>query len=113
LGLGPVIGQRTAGAGIWLSDNNRLRDGGLARIAETGQFDMAGRWIIEGHGVAPDIEIENKPHASATGSDAQLEAALDHLEKKLAEEPVPPLEAGPIAPVGEPAADVMPLDGGR
>ncbi|HSH26203.1 MAG TPA: S41 family peptidase, partial [Wenzhouxiangella sp.] len=77
LGLGPVIGQRTAGAGIWLSDRNRLRDGGLARIAETGQFDMAGHWIIEGHGVAPDIEIENKPHASATGGDAQLEAALD------------------------------------
>lgn len=110
LGLGPVIGQRTAGAGIWLSDRNRLRDGGLARIAETGQFDMAGHWIIEGHGVAPDIKVENPPHASATGSDAQLEAALEYLEQKLAEEPVPPLEAGPIAPVGEPAADAMPLD---
>src|SRR5690625_5783006 len=67
LGLGPVIGQRTAGAGIWLSDQNRLRDGGLARVAETGQFDMGGHWIIEGLGVGAGNAGENEPWARARG----------------------------------------------
>ena len=54
LGLGPVVGTRTGGAGIWLSDRNRLADGGSARIAEFGQFESAdGRWLIEGRGVEP------------------------------------------------------------
>lgn len=110
LGLGPVIGQRTAGAGIWLSDRNRLRDGGLARIAETGQFDMEGNWIVEGLGVGPDREVENKPHATATGHDAQLEAALRYLREKLEQEPIPSLEARPVPGPDQPAADVRPLD---
>lgn len=113
LGLGPVIGQRTAGAGIWLSDQNRLRDGGLARVAETGQFDMDGNWIIEGLGVGPDIPVENKPWATARGHDAQLEAALDYLADKLEQEPIPELKAKPVAPAGQPAADVRPLEGER
>ena len=42
LKLGPVIGTRTSGAGIWLSDRNRLADNGIARVAEFGQFDLDG-----------------------------------------------------------------------
>lgn len=105
LKLGPVIGQHTAGAGIWLSDRNRLSDNGLARVAETGQFDLAGRWLIEGRGVAPDIEVENPPVATARGHDAQLEAAIANLQQRLREAPVPPLRAGAITPVGTPGHD--------
>jgi tricorn protease len=39
LGLAPLVGKRTAGAGVWLSDNNRLSDNGMARVAEMGQFN--------------------------------------------------------------------------
>ena len=53
LGLGPVVGQQTAGAGVWLSGRNLLADMGVARVAETAQFDRDGRWIIEGRGVSP------------------------------------------------------------
>ncbi|MCK9538880.1 S41 family peptidase [Dokdonella sp.] len=104
LKLGPLIGARTAGAGIWLSDRNRLSDKGVARVAETGQFDAAGRWLIEGRGVTPDIAVENKPWATATGHDAQLEAALGYLDRQIKAEPVPPLRAQPIPPVGTSAA---------
>ncbi|MBX3688790.1 S41 family peptidase [Dokdonella sp.] len=104
LKLGPVIGMRTAGAGIWLSDGNRLVDKGLARVANTAQFDLQGRWLIEGRGVAPDIAVENLPWATAHGHDAQLEAALANLAERLARNPVPPLRAQPIPPVGMPAA---------
>ncbi len=105
LGLGPVIGMRTAGAGIWLSDRNRLADNGLARVAEFGQFDREGRWLIEGRGVAPDIEVDNLPHATARGADAQLSAAIEYLERKLAEQPIPPARALPIPPRGTPGHD--------
>lgn len=107
LQLGPVIGTRTAGAGIWLSDRNRLVDGGTARIAEFGQFEVgSGRWLIEGLGVAPDIEVDNPPRASFLGEDAQLEAALAHLQRRLKEVPPPALRAEPIPPRGQAAQDI-------
>lgn len=100
LKVAPVIGHATAGAGVWLSDRNRLADGGLARVAETGQFDVAsGRWLVEGRGVSPDVEVENLPWATARGEDAQLEAAIARLQEELRAAPVPPLRAGPITPL--------------
>lgn len=102
LQLGPVIGTRTAGAGIWLSDRNRLVDGGTARVAEFGQFEVgSGRWLIEGRGVAPDIEVDNPPYSSFMGGDAQLEAALADLDRRLRESPLPGLRAQPIPPRGQ------------
>jgi tricorn protease len=105
LGLAPVIGMPTAGAGIWLSDRNRLVDNGLARVAEFGVFDTQGRWMVEGRGVAPDIAVDNLPHATARGADAQLAAALDYLTKQLAEQPIAPARAQPIPPRGTPGHD--------
>ncbi len=105
LKLGPVIGRHTAGAGVWLSDRNRLADNGVARVAETGQFDVQGRWLIEGRGVAPDIEVENLPWATAHGHDAQLDAAIANLKQRLQQAPVAPLRAQPISPLGTPAHD--------
>lgn len=107
LELGPVIGQRTAGAGIWLSDRNRLLDNGIARIAEFGQFGLDGRWLIEGHGVSPDIAVDNPPHATWKGEDHQLAAALAWLQQRLQAQPVPPLAPQPIPPRGEPGRDIL------
>ncbi|MCE3264257.1 MAG: peptidase [Pseudoduganella sp.] len=93
LGLAPLVGKRTAGAGVWLSDRNRLSDNGMVRVAENGQFGEAdGQWLIEGVGVAPDVEVDNLPHASYTGRDRQLEVAIEMLQKKLKEQPVKPLQ---------------------
>ncbi|MEM7220999.1 MAG: S41 family peptidase [Pseudomonadota bacterium] len=104
LGLGQLIGERTAGAGIWLTGRNRLTDRGVVRIAEFAQFNMAGDWLVEGEGVTPDIEVINLPHETFEGRDRQLEQAVDHLTKKLLEESVAPLEAKPIPSVDEGAA---------
>ncbi len=106
LGLGPLIGQRTAGAGVWLSDQNRLVDHGLMRAASLPVFDSEGRWIVEGHGVAPDIEVENLPHATWRGEDAQLERAVRELLQTLDEHPVQEPEAQPVPPLGTPGRDV-------
>jgi tricorn protease len=89
LGLGKVIGTRTWGGEIWLSSSNFLVDRGIATAAETGVFGPEGQWLIEGHGVDPDIVVDNLPHAAYEGKDAQLEAALAELQAELKAHPVP------------------------
>ncbi len=96
LKLAPLVGKRTAGAGVWLSDRNWLADNGMLRAAEMPQFDMDGRFIVEGVGVAPDIEVENLPYATFMGKDQQLETALQVLMQKLKEQAVPVLQAQPL-----------------
>ncbi len=88
LNIGTVIGTRTWGGEIWLSSGNRLVDNGIATAAEMGVYSEEGEWLIEGHGVGPDIVIDNLPHETYNGKDAQLEAAIKFLEKKMQEEPV-------------------------
>ena len=95
LGIAPLIGTTTAGAGIWLSDQNRLRDNGIARAAESGVFVHDGpgskgehNWITEGTGVKPDMEVDNPPNATFKGDDAQLDAAIAYLMDKMAKEPM-------------------------
>ncbi len=106
LNIGPVIGKRTAGAGVFLTDRNALVDRGMARAAELPQFSMDGRWIIEGYGVAPTIEVDNLPHASYQGKDAQLEKAIEYLQQKIKEAPVKPLKVNPYPQNGVPAEDI-------
>ncbi|MBU6395095.1 MAG: PD40 domain-containing protein [Sphingomonadales bacterium] len=109
LGIAPLIGQRTAGAGIWLTGRPTLTDNGIARIAEFAQYRLDGEWLIEGWGVEPDIAVDNAPHASFTGSDAQLQAAIDYLKDRLATQPAAPLVPRPLPPVGTPAKSPIPL----
>lgn len=87
LELGTSIGVRTWGGEIWLSSANRLSDNGIARAPMMGVYGEEGEWLIEGHGFVPDIEVINKPHATFKGEDAQLQAAIDHLLKKIEEDP--------------------------
>ncbi len=88
LGLGKVIGMRTWGGEIWLSFSNRLVDQGIASAAEIGVYGPEGKWLIEGHGVDPDMVVDNLPHATFLGKDAQLETAIRYLQKKIKEKPV-------------------------
>ncbi len=88
LGLGQVIGTRTWGGEIWLSYNNRLVDRGIASAAQLGVYGPEGEWLIEGHGVEPDIVVDNLPHETFNGKDAQLKRAIRYLKKKIQKEPV-------------------------
>ena len=100
LGLGPLVGQRTAGAGVWLSDTNRMVDRGVLRAAQWPQFSPDGRWLVEGAGVAPDIDVINPPHATWRGEDAQLKRSVEVLLEQLRESPVIVPQAEPIPPRG-------------
>jgi tricorn protease len=89
LGLGKVIGTRTWGGEIWLSSSNFLVDRGIATAAEIGVFGPEGHWLIEGHGVDPDIVVDNLPNATFSGKDAQLEAAIAELKAEIKANPIP------------------------
>ncbi|WP_165228562.1 S41 family peptidase [Aquisphaera insulae] len=88
LKLGTVMGTRTWGGEIWLSSSNVLVDRGIATAAETGVYGPEGTWLIEGHGVDPDKIVDNLPHATFLGKDAQLDAAISHLKSEIAAHPV-------------------------
>jgi tricorn protease len=98
LGLGKVIGTRTWGGEIWLSSSNVLVDRGIATAAETGVYGPEGQWLIEGHGVEPDVVVDNLPNATFLGQDAQLDAAVKHLLDLIKTKPVtvPPPPPYPI-----------------
>jgi len=94
LGLGKVVGTRTWGGEIWLTSSNTLVDRGIATAAEFGVYSPEREWLIEGHGVDPDIVVDNLPHATFGGNDAQLHAAVEHLQEEIRIKPIPT----PVAP---------------
>ena len=72
---------------VALRSKHALRQRHRAR-GRFGQFVPGEGWIVEGTGVAPDIEIGNPPAATYRGEDAQLAAAIKVLNEKLAAKPV-------------------------
>jgi tricorn protease len=89
LGLGKLVGTRTWGGEIWLSFSNFLADKGIASAAEMGVYGPERQWLIEGHGVEPDVVVDNAPHATFEGKDAQLEAAIRILMVAIRQQPNP------------------------
>ncbi|MEM1001249.1 MAG: S41 family peptidase [Bacteroidota bacterium] len=87
LGLGTTIGMRTWGGQIWLNSSNRQSDGGIARAPMYGVYGPNGDWLIEGRGFEPDVVLDNLPHETFNGKDAQLEAAIKMLQEKIAQDP--------------------------
>jgi tricorn protease len=75
-----------------------LIDGGHVFVPEAGFTNAKGEWIIEGHGVDPDIEVDNDPASLIQGKDPQLERAVAEVMKKLKENPPKPLTR-PAPPV--------------
>jgi tricorn protease len=87
LDLGTTIGTRTWGGQIWIGGGNEFTDNGSPQVPIIGSYGTDGKWIIEGHGFVPDIEIDNLPYETFNGKDAQLDAAIKFLQKKIAEDP--------------------------
>jgi tricorn protease len=97
-GLATLIGMRTWGGAVGIEPHQDLVDGGVTTPPQFGIFDFEGRWLIEGRGVEPDIEVQNEPGEVLAGRDAQLETALVFLTEKTAAEPMPVPDAPPAYP---------------
>ena len=91
LGIGPIIGMRTWGGLVGISHNLPLVDGGSVTMPDFGMWDPAvGQWVVENHGVDPDIEVENPPSALVAGHDPQLERAIQWTMSELEKAPKRP-----------------------
>ena len=86
--LGPLIGTRTWGGLIGTSGTPKLMDGGTVSVPTLGFYDVNGKWLIEGHGVSPDIEVVDNPAEMVEGNDPQLDKAIEVLLEMLEENPV-------------------------
>lgn len=97
LGLGTTIGMRTWGGFVALHFGNQLTDNGIAAAPMHGGYGPEGKWLVEGVGHIPDIEVDNLPYETFNGKDAQLEAAIKLLQEKIAKVPreVPPVPVYP------------------
>ena len=95
LGLGTLIGTRTWGGLIGISGNPGLIDGGSIIPATFRFLDTEGNWAVEDEGVAPDIEVIDRPEAIAAGRDPSLEKAVEVLLEELEENPPRRIETPP------------------
>ena len=83
--LGPLIGKRSWGGVVGIDDHGPLIDGGSVYVPEYAFASPTGEWIIEGHGVDPDIAVENDPESVLAGRDPQLERAVREVLRLMAE----------------------------
>ena len=96
--LGPLIGKRSWGGVVGITNHGPLIDGGGVNVPEFGHADAKGQWAVESHGVEPDIVVENDPASLIAGKDPQLERAVEEVMKKLPAQPSG-LPVRPPAPV--------------
>ena len=85
--MGTVIGTRTWGGIIGISGSLPYIDGTDVRVPFFTNYDAkTGEWIVENHGVDPDIVIENDPVKEWAGEDEQLikavEVALEQIKDR-------------------------------
>jgi len=95
-GLGKLIGERTWGGLIGISGAPSLIDGGGVTVPTFRMYDPDGKWFKEGHGVDPDIKVEDDPSEMAKGNDPQLKEAvkviLEELKTSFKKPQQPPYE---------------------
>jgi len=86
-GVGPLIGTRTWGGLIGISGAPSLIDGGIVTVPTFRMYHPDGSWFEEGHGVEPDIQVEQDPTQLSNGTDVQLQKAIEWIMQELKENP--------------------------
>ena len=82
--LGTVVGKRTWGGVTGIRGSLPFLDGGFLNRPEFSRYDLEGKeWIIEGKGVEPDITVDNDPYLEFTGTDQQLNKAIEVILQDL------------------------------
>ncbi len=96
-GIGKVVGTRSWGGVVGIRGSLPFVDGGDLRKPEFASYSSEeSKWIIEGIGVEPDINIENDPAKEYSGIDEQLNKAIEiALDEIKTYKGVPPI---PVAP---------------
>lgn len=95
--LGTVIGVRTWGGIVGIRGSLPFIDGADLRKPEFTSYSAdESKYIIEGRGVKPHIEVINDPYKEFTGTDEQLNKAIEVVLEQLKDyEELPPIPADP------------------
>ena len=101
--IGPLVGKRTWGGLVGIYDYPQLMDGGGVTAPRLAFWNPEGRWEVENHGVAPDIEVEMTPAACREGKDPQLEKAVQVVMDALKKNPPPKAKREPYPNYHKPA----------
>jgi tricorn protease len=107
--LGPLIGTRTWGGTVGINGWGPVIDGGDVFVPQFALASKEGQYVVEGHGVDPDIVVEEDVAAQLAGKDPQLDRAIEELKKAVQAAPVglPERSAAPLkAPADMRAAGI-------
>jgi tricorn protease len=85
--LGPLIGERTWGGVRGIRGQMPLMDGGYITRPEFSLYGLDSKWLIENHGVQPDVVVDNPPDLVVKGQDPQLEKAVQMLMEQIKANP--------------------------
>jgi tricorn protease len=85
--LGPLIGERTWGGVRGIRGQMPLMDGGYITRPEFSLYGLDSKWVIENHGVQPDVAVDNPPDLVVRGQDPQLEKAVEMLMEQIKANP--------------------------
>jgi tricorn protease len=110
-GIGPLMGKRTWGGLIGIGGHPQLIDGGSVTAPLFAFYTPEGKWEVENHGVAPDVEIELDPKAWREGHDPQLEKAVAWLLAELEKNPPKPTRRPPYPNYHKPRPPVSTTTG--
>jgi tricorn protease len=87
--MGKLIGKRSWGGVVGIRGTLPIVDGGFLNKPEFSRYDLAGKeWIMEGHGVDPDIVVDNDPAKEYAGIDEQLNKAIEVILQEMKAAPV-------------------------
>ncbi|MFZ0933325.1 MAG: PDZ domain-containing protein [Bryobacteraceae bacterium] len=85
--LGPVVGERTWGGVRGIRGYIPLMDGGYMTRPEFSLYDLNSQWVVENHGVDPDVPVDNRPDLVMQGHDPQLEKAVELVMQDIKQHP--------------------------
>jgi tricorn protease len=84
---GTLVGTRTWGGLVGAGGVPALIDGGYVTSPRNAIYGTEGKWVVENHGIAPDVEVEMDPKLVRGGHDPQLEKAVAVALDELARNP--------------------------
>lgn len=88
LKMGKLIGTRSWGGVVGIRGSLPFIDGGDLRKPEFSSYAKDGsKFVIEGHGVDPDIVVDNDPAKEYEGIDQQLNKAIEVILEELKDWP--------------------------
>jgi tricorn protease len=86
-GLGPLFGTRTWGGVRGIRGDWALLDGGYITVPEGATYGLDSQWVIENHGVDPDMPVDDSPADWLQGRDVQLQASVDYILGEMKKHP--------------------------